>query len=342
MATLDQEKAARSELRTYLEALDAIDISSLIRRDELGSMNFELGVPFFERTLRLYRELIKQDLETVPFTPLTQLRDRAREALGTYNDIKDFSFARFPNQTQGQRDSLINTIRDRYDTEFSQITPIIAYGIRRGTDFDRLEREAKSTVASMGTLLEEQKRTKEETALAVQKTLDDVRKLAREAGVSQHAEVFREEATAHDHAATQWLKATVWIAAFTSLVAFAILGLSWFFTPSDLTGAKAIQIGIAKLAILSLLFSAVIWVGRIYRSHRHNCVVNRHRLNALRTFETFARAASDDSTKNAVLIQATQCIFTPQQTGYITGEPETNPASQILEVVRSVGKSGSP
>jgi hypothetical protein len=39
-------------------------------------------------------------------------------------------------------------------------------------------------------------------------------------------------------------------------------------------------------------------------------------------------------------IQATQCIFGAQPTGYINAESDSNPASQILEIVRTAGKSG--
>jgi hypothetical protein len=88
-----------------------------------------------------------------------------------------------------------------------------------------------------------------------------------------------------------------------------------------------------------MLLSASVWCGKSYRAYRHNAVVNRHRQNALATFEAFAKAASDAETKNAVLLQATQCIFSPQQTGYVSGEPETA-MPQVLEIVRNVGKSG--
>jgi hypothetical protein len=84
----------------------------------------------------------------------------------------------------------------------------------------------------------------------------------------------------------------------------------------------------------------MIWTGRIYRAYKHNAVVNRHRANALATFEAFAKAASDMETKNAVLLQATQCIFAPQQTGYVSGEPETT-MPPVLEIVRNLGKPGS-
>jgi hypothetical protein len=341
MATLEQDQSARVELKGVLDALIAVDIPSLARRDELGSMSFEPGMGYFERALKLYRELSRLDIETVPFELLNALRDRATETLNLIQQIREFSFAKFPNNTQAQRDSLINQFRDRYAREFAEISPVIAYGIRRGVDFDRLESEAKRTVASMNALLENEKKTQEQTAETVKQTLDDIRKLAREAGVSQHAELFNQEAENHNSAAASWLTATAWTAGITTLIAGGLLWWAAFYTPNDISTAKAVQMGIAKIAILSLLFSAVLWVGRMYRSHRHNYVVNRHRLNALRTFETFARAAGDDATKNAVLIQATQCIFAPQQTGYVSNESEANPTSQVLEIVRTASKAGN-
>jgi len=95
---------------------------------------------------------------------------------------------------------------------------------------------------------------------------------------------------------------------------------------------------IPKIFIFSILLSAAVWCGKTYRAYRHNAVVNRHRQNALATFEAFAKAASDVETKNAVLLQATQCIFSPQQTGYVSGEPESA-LPPVLEIVRNLGKS---
>jgi hypothetical protein len=49
------------------------------------------------------------------------------------------------------------------------------------------------------------------------------------------------------------------------------------------------------------------------------------------------KAAVEDQAKDAVLIQATQCIFSPQQTGYVTGESEAGSIPQVLEIVRNLG-----
>ena len=71
-------------------------------------------------------------------------------------------------------------------------------------------------------------------------------------------------------------------------------------------------------------------------------VVNGHRQNALTTFQTFVKAAGDEDkeTKNAVLLEATRCIFSPMSTGYLGGDQET-PNSSIVEVLtRTVGTVG--
>ena len=88
--------------------------------------------------------------------------------------------------------------------------------------------------------------------------------------------------------------------------------------------------------IFSILSYIVVWSGKIYKAHKHNYVVNRHRQNALSSFETFIKATSDDATKNAVLIQATQSIFVPQHTGYIGYESDILSSPQILEIIKDV------
>ena len=103
-----------------------------------------------------------------------------------------------------------------------------------------------------------------------------------------------------------------------------------------LTPSQSVQMAIPKLFVFSVLL-ATVWCGKTYRAYRHNAVVNRHRQNALATFQTFAKAAVDQATKDAVLLQATQCIFSQQPTGYIQTEPEPT-ALPISEMMRAVNK----
>ncbi|MFC1693182.1 hypothetical protein ACFL1R_06730 [Candidatus Latescibacterota bacterium] len=104
---------------------------------------------------------------------------------------------------------------------------------------------------------------------------------------------------------------------------------------TEFNGLQSIQFGIAKLVIFSVLYTATLWIGKIYKSQWHNYIVNKHRQNALSSFETFVEATSDEQTKNAVLLQATNSIFSPQNSGFIPGtEHSTSP--QILEIIRGV------
>jgi hypothetical protein len=110
---------------------------------------------------------------------------------------------------------------------------------------------------------------------------------------------------------------------------------------NPISTGQSIQLSIAKLLFFSLLVGAVVWIGRIYRAHRHNYVLNRHRQNALGTFNTFVDSAHDAQTKSAVLLQATQAIFVIQPTGYISQEMDSGGLPQILEVVKTVIQGSS-
>lgn len=98
----------------------------------------------------------------------------------------------------------------------------------------------------------------------------------------------------------------------------------------DFKDAAIIQKIIARLAIISILYFGVIWFIKNYRAHRHLSVLNSHRQNALLTFQSFVEGAGgDEQTKKAVLLEATHCIFSPANTGYLGGEDE-NPTSRII------------
>jgi len=64
--------------------------------------------------------------------------------------------------------------------------------------------------------------------------------------------------------------------------------------------------------------------------------LNKHRQNALNTFETFSKAAGTDTqTKNAVLLEATHAIFSNQQTGYLNQDGESDSPNRIIEIIKS-------
>jgi hypothetical protein len=339
MATLEQEANTRNQLKNLLAEVSSIQAGDLVRSAELGpGLNFENGVIFFSRTLRLLHSLDDANLEDVPYQKLEPLRAQVQQARDVFNEVKDFNLTKFPNNPIAQRDSIVNRVRDQYDQLFESAAPIIAYTIRKGTDFAKLEEQGRAALSRIDSFAEEQKKALEAARASAEQLLEDVRRFAREAGVSQHAIHFKEEADQNQQDAGKWLIATVWLGVSTLAVGLGFVFI-YFRTLTTWSPTQNLQISISKIIIFSVLLTATLWAGKTYRALRHNAIVNRHRQNALTTFQTFAEAAIDPATKDAILLQSTQCIFSPQQTGYISGDPEGG-IPQVLEIVRNLGKTG--
>jgi len=335
VATIEQGNEERARLTSYLSELANIKPEDLVRADVLGKeLSFAKGVPYFERLLRLFQELHESNVDTLPYGQLSQLANQAQTTLQKFFQVRSFSAGTINNPAT-VRDNLVNEIADAYDSAFTQVSPAIAYSVRKGTDFTKLEREAQETIEVLRSKVADQETARLRMMSEIESSLEKVRRAAQEIGVAQHALHFRDEANSDSNGARKWLRAT-WILAILTLLFGALSFAFIYFKSGDFSPTQNVQLAIAKIIIFSVLLSATLWVGRIYKACRHNYVVNKHRQNALSTFETFAKAASDDATKSAVLLQATNCIFSAQQSGYVNQESETTGYTQILEIVRKV------
>lgn len=149
---------------------------------------------------------------------------------------------------------------------------------------------------------------------------------AAKAGVAKYSEAFGVEAKRHRRAAYAWLVATVLAVGLT--VGGAAAAVHWFVPDNTWTPKVAQEITLKILAVSALSY-LIVFSARGYRANRHNATVNKHRQNALTTFEKFVAAAeSDQATKNAVLLQATTAVFSPQPSGY-SDHDDASPAVSI-------------
>ena len=169
-------------------------------------------------------------------------------------------------------------------------------------------------------------------------TLSTVKDLAAETGVTKHSDLFGKEAQDHLSAASRWLLATGGFG-FSMFLYAAYFIWNDAQTKVEANLYASINFLAPRLTILLVIGFALVWSARNYASSKHNQVVNRHRQNALNSFETFAKGAQDKETKNAVLLQATQSIFSPQDTAFSKNDPPTAPGAQIIEIVRGISGS---
>ena len=322
-----QNSEAQDRFRSALAKLLAIRPEDLVRTEELGtSLDFRDGIPAFARTLSLFRELAEADLDDVPASLLNNIGEHVEAALEDLKAILRFNPSEHSNPG-AERDRLIQAIASNYGNRFTLISPVIAYARLKRTASIWSEEGTRKVLDRVGELEKEMR--------SVQQSM------AARAGVTHHASRFAEEADRHDKARWWWLGATGIF--FALLLFYSIWILCGNATTVSATSTEQlIQAAIARVLLFSVLSSGLVWTARMYRAASHNWVVNRHRQHALSTFETFATAASDDQTKNAVLLQATQSIFSHQPSGFAPGEKEATASPQVLEIIRNAtGRSES-
>lgn len=334
MQNQEKEKTIQEHLQERLDILAKITPESLVRNQDLGrDLDFSNGVEYFERTLSLFRKLKGVNLDDFPDERIQQLLTLADEAIGTFKNIQNFQSTQSDAVTT--RDNLIQQVRNQYTAQFNQIKQALSYTYAEGTDFESLVGEAKIVVSKA----KEEVKKAENASQQIDGILTAAKKASPVIGLAKYAVIFKEEADAHKEKARSWLIVTAVLAGLTLIL--AVISIPYYIEViKDMNTAQSIQIGLAKLVILAVLYFGIVWSGRIYKAQQHNCVVNQHRHNALATFETFVNATEDKETKNAVLIQTTKAIFSPQHSGFSAQEKELSTSPQVLEIIRSTVSEG--
>lgn len=169
--------------------------------------------------------------------------------------------------------------------------------------------------------------------------LEQSEKLTENLGISSYAEYFKEEAADHNKISRVWVLITFLLAA--SIVYFALYAHTYLPNiPGDsLTPSYVSQVLAPKATILVILVYMLTWSVKNQKSHNHNYIVNKHRKNALETFQAFVLSSEGTpEIKQAMLMQMTNCIFNHQNSSYTATEKEPDIANKLLELVKPNAK----
>ncbi|UPT96298.1 hypothetical protein J4G48_0046020 [Bradyrhizobium barranii subsp. apii] len=318
--------------RGSLIRVQQFDVSQLPRREDLGrEWSFEAAVAPAERAIALFQLVPEHVVPLLPPSARNQLRAAADTVYSLFEQIRNFS-AQTPNAT-AERQGLINSLRDNYETWFNQIQPSLVFSTSIQRDFSRLENEARAAAQSAKDEAARLTAALAEHSKEAERVLEDVRRVAAEQGVGFQAAYFKSEAEKHDAAARTW---RVWITLAAALVA-VVAAASLFVSKVDLLkpqdAYEAIQLLAAKLVIFTTAGYLVVLCARNFLAHTHNAIVNRHRQNALLTFQALVDAAKGEDKKDIVLTQAAACMFAPQETGFTKHQPEGGPS-----IIQMLGK----
>lgn len=181
------------------------------------------------------------------------------------------------------------------------------------------------------------------TRSQVEKIEKDLKESAQAGAVNERAEYFSDEADKH-----WWYSVYAISVAVIFAVLISVYGLYLVFGYTSIVEASSTiqerpmwivtRLAITRIALFSLLFFGLVTAARTYRSERHNYVVNRHRYNALMTFEVFVNTTEEQQVKNAVLLRTTESIFSPQQTGFKPDNTsqQSSFSTNVADVIRNI------
>lgn len=357
-----QQSSHIERIKPLLAGLADLEIEQLIQLSRLGQeLSFSSIQPVFSDIIDAAKRLQKVPLDKIPAIVLATLANQLKQLFDILNSIQTFS----PTAGPQGRNNLIGNAERVWGETYPTISLLLLASEDRSTkeSLEQLTHQVQAAIqlsieataalaakrqefeTSLATFLKEKSaqfsKEGEEKMALVEQALAEVRKAAQEAGVSQTAVYFHNEAEEHKSASKIWLVALALI--IGSIIGFSLFGtriMNWTGTPEPTSAATPLEIGLyfgEKALIAFCLLFALIISAKNHTAARHNYIVNKHRNNALGSFQAFVASAVDDQTKSAVLIQATQSIFAPQTSGYVKTDGENAPASPIIEILRSVG-----
>lgn len=342
MSSPERSSSANNPFAGFISQIDAVSIDDVVGESRLGP-----GLSFAQArsTLESVKDFVEQmrfvDGTWIPARMVQKASSASQEILNSVQQMNGFNVASYGGNPN-YHSSLIQELRTRYEILVEAAVPILLYSNFRASGIN--EAQAKTY-----TLLEEVEKQRDEVvrvASQAKELLAGQRKFSEEIAIGGYGTLFAKEARAHGYAAVGWLGVTALIAGFTAYAAWANYRVSidllteFARMPSSQVPAfpasLTVQFTIAKVILFTIGLSAAYWSARVYRSHRHNSIVNKHRANALTSFQEFVIAATDPEVKHAVLLQTTSCIYAPQSTGFSSGsDTDGESPLKILEIFRN-------
>ena len=322
-----------------------------LKRTDLSArrLSFEIVHPDLLAAYKMLQEILtapRESLIGLSRGNIQQIRSCLQQMLGIFQEIHNFGLQNSieAQNVREEHKRISQDIVSFWDTVKQQLGSPVAFVQSKRAEQLETQVEAtindaiKDTVEELNTETErsqnqsnqaEQNETKRQEEFDQLKS--QVQDLLAEESVSKYEKVFAEQANKHQEGAFWWLISTVGL-----IVVFGFV-FYWLFDSLKL-GGGVLQNLLTKGFLLSLIYLVLNRSLKNYTAEKHLEVVNRHRQNALRTFQAFHSAAGENQeTQDAVLIAATNAIFDANQTGYLStkmrGSESANPIPQVIKAV---------
>ena len=337
---------------------DQSGLDSLKRADLSGrKLSFKTVHPDLLAAYEMLREILtapRESLIGLSRDNIQQIRSCLQQMLGIFQEIHNFDLQN-SSEAQNVREEhkrISQDIVSFCDTVKQQLGPTVAFVQSKRSE--QLETQVNATVTNTVTDaveklkagtdgLQKQSDQAEQIIAKSQEEFNQLNSQFKEVmakeSVSEFAEIFDKQADKHKWAAYGWLLSTVLLSVGFGWIFY------WLFNILKLEATEwlgILQNIFTKGFLLSLIYLVLNRSIKNYTAQKHLEVVNRHRQNALETFERFVSSAARQETKEEVLLAATNAIFDANQSGYLSTKIRgSENVSPIQQVVRAVTPSSS-
>ncbi len=326
--------------KELLEEIQQFDVKSLARKEDLGkALNFEGAIEPAQKIVSLFKMISPNIFNVIPDQSSTTLRTHIETLNSRFNSILNL-----PPESQdfsNTRTELIKDLKNVYQQFFTNLIPFINYSFFWSEKKDDRIEETMVLFNSKFKEMESANKKSAEIITDMEKEsknlIEGIRKTAAEGGVTQESVHFKSESDSHDKLSGKWMKATILISVILILFLSLSIKYKWFTSESQ-SLSVTIQLVSTKVLIFGVLSYALFLSSRNFLSHKHNAIVNRHRQNALMTFEALASASGTKEGKEVILSHAAACIFAPQDTGYTKGDSPRSKMPPIFELLPKIAK----
>jgi hypothetical protein len=290
---------------------------------------------------------VKEDtILALPEFKINELKRRLEPLFAHVEDIQNLQ--KKPNQADDQqKQKIVHNLTKAYNPmnpedsgffakEKDPIWEIIVQSIALSNNNNKKDQEAKAILKR----LEEIENNAKASSENLQNVLNSAKSELSKSGVEVHSEIFKEQANKHKTNSNKWRKYSLILLIITVTVALGFFAIIAFVLNESDT-KKIIETSILAGLIISISTYSLTLTIKNYFAEKHNESINQHKANCLSTFDTFVDSA-DDERKAAVLLQATQTIFSHQNSGYLSKENEIQNPNPIVEIVRNASNKNIP
>ncbi|MGV8990925.1 MAG: hypothetical protein ACOH1Q_05925 [Thiobacillus sp.] len=325
-----------AQILSLLDGVTSRPIDQLVSNPDWGKINFEGARSDLELLFDLCKHLKLLPIKILP-DPIADAFIASITQVGTtIQKFRDFNIE--SGNPTGNRDQIVGEVKAHAEhllTTTQGWIPFLAY--QKGDiqkNIEDLTKALKTANELLDSSKEEIAGKKNEIALIVQAA----REASASAGVGVFTQDFDGYASVLESDAGKWFNYTFICAIGTLVVAFLSIFIP---VEKDATSAQIFQYISSKLVVLLVLLTATVWCGRIYKALRHQITVNKHRANALKTFQAFVKATANESIRDAVLMETTRAIFANSPSGYLDSADAATDSSgsRVLEIVKGTMSS---